>query len=437
MLRARLVLLLAITAMAASGLTDFFVAVFGPFKYVMTIIHFSAPLLLLLSAWMYRRRLGPVVQRGAFGVKLFLLVLTIVFLSGLGLARGNNMEWVLRDTWAYVVILGGVLVGRFDRAFEDLEKPMVVLFWLLFAAAVAMLDTPRIISAGFFETTAAMTGTRASVESVGYVIADTLGFWPLVFLLGYLRPRMDHWKILSIGAALAWIGLQIYFQKRAPFARGMVYVAVAVAVIPMLQKRLKPGTAVLFILAMGVFLAVVESGASFQRLMQRYEEDPSFLQSSRVMEARSMLEDMHGPDWLVGKGMGGGYASPWKWSIRRLDERAEGMTLHIGSLMPLLKGGLLLMLVYYAFFVPLFTPKPPGWYASRLNVAAMGIVPVVLVFSLAEGGALAGGSLDALMVGLICGRGAVAAQPQYEYGPEVLLSDSELQAYLPPDQIVS
>lgn len=43
MLKARLVLMLAILAMAASGLTDFFVVVFGPFKYVMTIVHFSAP----------------------------------------------------------------------------------------------------------------------------------------------------------------------------------------------------------------------------------------------------------------------------------------------------------------------------------------------------------------------------------------------------------
>jgi hypothetical protein len=424
-------MILGIAALMISGATPFFVSWLGSVRYVFTATQLAAPLLLLWSAFLYRRRLGPPLVRGALGLKLLLLVLTLVSLSFYGRFRDNPVDWVVRDCWPYAVILAGLLLGRFDRAMEDLEKPLLVAFWVCFVFTVATLDTALILSAGFFERVAPLVGERSSVDTVGYKVGDTLGFWPLVFILGYLRPRMDFWKMLSIAAALGWIGLQIHFQKRAPFARGMVYVAIAVAIIPFLQKRLKLGTALLFLLAIISFLLVMQRGVSFQRLMVRYEEDPSLFESSRYMEARSMLDDLHGAEWLYGKGMGGGFQSPWSWSVRRLEDPDASMTLHVGLLMPLLKGGLFLSIIFYAFFFPLFTRKPPGWYGSRWNVAAMAIAPVVLVFLLAEGGALTGSTMDPLMVGIILARGATADQPQVEYPPGAFLSEEEYEAYGP------
>ena len=181
MLRARLLMILGIASLAIGGTTLFFLTWFGIIRFVYGIIPMVAPLLLLWSALMYRRQLGAPLWRGALRLKLHILVLAIVCLALYGLFRGNPVLWIIRDCWPYAVIFCGLLLGRFDRVIEDMEKPLLITYWFCFACTVACLDVPQTISAGWFEKTAAMVGPRASVESVGYKVGDSLGFWPLVF----------------------------------------------------------------------------------------------------------------------------------------------------------------------------------------------------------------------------------------------------------------
>ena len=80
--------------------------------------------------------------------------------------------------------------------------------------------------------------------------------------------------------------------------------------------------------------------------------------------------------------------------------------MHIGVLQPLLAGGVILCLAYYAFFIPILWRKPPGWYDNRYNVAAMAVLPVYATFLLIEGAPVWGTPFTCALVGMACARPA-------------------------------
>ena len=79
-------------------------------------------------------------------------------------------------------------------------------------------------------------------------------------------------------------------------------------------------------------------------------------------------------------------------------------SVHIGFFMPMLKGGLLLSLVYYGFFLPMFQRKPAGWYQNPINTAALAVVPVYVLFQFIEGSPTMTNGFDAILVGMACAR---------------------------------
>jgi hypothetical protein len=53
-------------------------------------------------------------------------------------------------------------------------------------------------------------------------------------------------------------------------------------------------------------------------------------------------------------------------------------TNHFGFLGFVLRGGIPLLLFMLTFVIPYVLPKPPGWFASEYNVAAMIVLPLII-----------------------------------------------------------
>jgi hypothetical protein len=113
---------------------------------------------------------------------------------------------------------------------------------------------------------------------------------------------------------------------------------------------------------------------------------------------------------MIGRGMGGYFPSPpgWKLGTTYVDYRGTKGRLfaHVGLLMPLLKGGIVLMAVYYLFFLRLYLPKGAQWNDVPVNFAARVVIAVYTLFLLIEGPPTLGDPLACLMVGLCCARAA-------------------------------
>jgi len=101
--------------------------------------------------------------------------------------------------------------------------------------------------------------------------------------------------------------------------------------------------------------------------------------SHRFSESEAFFKDMNGLDLVVGRGMGGWYRGPywahglfyngeWQWSAN-----------HFGILGFVLRGGVLLLAFMASFVIPIFLPKPHGWYENEYNLAALVLAPVLIV----------------------------------------------------------
>jgi hypothetical protein len=352
----------------------------------------------------------------SFVMLMALYVCSIVLLSVYGWIRGHLWTYILQDSAIYFAVALCIVAGRYDQFWRDLRVPALWLFWVGFVTVVANLGRSTVLIGleGISEGGIVKeTDYRAEVTSLGYDLQMYLALWPVSFALAYQSRSKGLGRWLGLATAPAYLALSIIFLKRAPVARAVAYMLAMIVASGVLQGRLRMRTAVLTIVGMLIGCMVVGS-FYIANLKARYETGE---RTARVEEAQALLRDIRGLEWIVGKGMGGWFEPPpgWVSGLTYINVKGEkGRTnVHIGLLMPLLKGGLLLMAAYYVFFFRLFWFKPPGWNMFDLNFAARTVLPVYFVFLLIEGPPSLTDPFAAVLVGLCCGR-AVAPPPVEE-----------------------
>ncbi len=383
----------------------------------------AAMAVLALAVWAYTSVLPPVGRVGFFHGKLLFFLLALVALFAYGYLARNSVRFMLLDLAPYLIVLAFLILGRYDQVWRDLEIPAVLLFWAGLAVVAVGLSRPNVELSygGIIMASAVVAVERSSVATLGYDLAPLLGLAPLLFALAFLRPRWGLLKLLGVAGMVACLGLQVYFQKRAPTARLLAYVAMATVIIPFLSKRLRMGTALLLIGGLAA-LYVLIGQERIGLLRQRYE----MRDVSRFEEAQAMLAELSMREYVFGRGLGGYFTPPpgWEAGTEPVGRRGEmgNASLHIGMLVPFLKGGVLFCLIYYAFFLPAVYRKRPGWHQNVYNSAAMLVLPVYWVFLGVEGAPTMANPLDAVLAGLVCARFAVpVAQPAEE--PQLLTAE--------------
>ena len=339
---------------------------------------------LFLATRSYSVRCPRPLTLPTYTAKLILLFVAIILLCGSGILHRSMLTYIFADTWIHTVILLFLILGQYDQLWEDIEKPLVILFWIGFAIVIVGLFRPTVeFVRGGADIGEIQAGGRGLVGTLGYDTKALLSFWPICFMLAYFRPNIDKWKILGISTAMAYLILQILFLKRAPSVRVLTYFIMVVLISRPLAGYTKNGTTILLLLG-GVIIVI--AFANTEVLLQRFKEAENI---TRFREAGAMLQDIKGLDVFIGRGMGGSYIPPEGWKAGTLIINKYGemgnISAHIGVLVLYLKGGLLLIFLHLLLVVPLFRRKGRAWYNNRANLAAISILPIWLLFRLIEG----------------------------------------------------
>lgn len=388
---------------------------------------------LAMAAWKYSRETPLPYTPGLYSGHLWALGTLLVLLAVYGLFRGNHQGLLFRDFYAYSTIFMFFILGRYDQAWKDIEKPLILLFWIsvvLMAVGLTRAGTHEWEQAtGAFSFGGGATGgDKRAWNTAAYDMRPLMQSWALVFAMSFFREKKDIWKILGLCAPIANLLFQIFaFRFRSEVAMVCLQIGIVIVVVPFFQRKLKLGTAFLMVLLLGGLFLASRGTEGFQILKERVEGETD-LWGGRLAEFRAFKDDQGPVEWFIGKGMGGGYVAPVGWSA---GTHWQGDTLlrdsfHIGFFEPLLKGGVAFVGLYFLFFLRMLRPKPPGWYTNRFNVVAISIVPMFLLSqvivpppSAVEFLLLAAAGMSAARMG--------TGTPQPEYEPEAL----EYMAYEP------
>jgi hypothetical protein len=380
--------------------------------YVVRLTQLFSVLLLWAAIRAYGRR-TPVppaspALRGAITAMIFLIVL----LAGYGLLRGEAIYWVAADVWIFLIFLCFVVLGRHDEVWDDLMRMLLVLFWIGFC--LVLLGLGR---AGSANWDVGITG--GAIQDIGergtgtaaYDIRVVLLMWPLLFCWAYFQLSWGLWKMAALATVPAWLGMQIFaFKFRSELGFVLILLLTAVVVMPLLQRKLKPLTALLVVLALVAVFAAFAGTQQMAKFTERFDETNKF--GFRIAEFEAFTGDMNPVEYIFGRGMGGSYLP----SVTTADVAKVGVSrgFHMGILFPLLKGGLILWLLYAAFFAKAFWVKPPGWYGNPRNAIAMSVLPMFIVSQLLIPMPTITGFLSEVVAAMGCARLTLPSPQEYQ-----------------------
>jgi hypothetical protein len=375
-------------------------------------------LLLAPAVLVYGLSAGDPFGRLVPAARLWVVALTALttglFLYG-WLDKGYAVAAAAHDFAPYLVIVSCAVLGSLPPVWEDLDAMVVGLFLLaLVVNALGMTEITRVVSESYAED-------RAGIGIVAYRTQEALAFWPLLLLTApWRRPRT---------AVLIFIGVffvtaqQILFQKRAPTVRIALFVAVFLWVLPRVCARPAPPRrglmTGLFVATGGVALAAALTLAPWlfegqlaglaRRLSgQAYNGGAAAMLTTgneRFFEAGIFLKTLEPQEWVIGRGFGGYFKpGPYWWGIW-LDDVGEfgRRQLHVGGLMPLFKGGLLLALLYYSGLL-LALGRGGRALHEPLVAAAFFVLLIHAVFLVQESSFVMSESFQLTMVGLCMGH---------------------------------
>lgn len=358
----------------------------------------------------FTKSLSGHLHRGA-RIWLVLLLLTTSILSLYGsIGKGYAFSAVIKDFGPYLIVMTCVILGSIPEFWDDLLPTFLFLSLLgLIINVWGMRDVNDLLLRYGYET-------RVAGDLLAYNTRAVMELWPVLLLTIPRWSRRNYILILSI--AIFVLIQQILFQKRLPVAEVSIYLIVFLFVLPRLADRWKgyapgPGGAlirrwflvflVLVISIAVIFAPRIISGQTLG-LIDRYSQQDT----SRVGEAVGMLEDLHSYEYLIGRGMGGyfKYIDPrnFEWGTYLPDVGEIGKrTTHVGILMPMLKGGIILMFVYYIGVIQAWKSRR-GYLDDPLTFAAVIIVIVKILVALQGGYLLMAGSFEGILFGLCLGR---------------------------------
>ncbi|MCO5186735.1 MAG: hypothetical protein M9928_03405 [Anaerolineae bacterium] len=346
-----------------------------------------------------------------FGKAWFILLsVTTTFALIYGLFfQANETSSTIRDFIAFFIIVLGIVLGSEPTFWKDSYVTLLItLLTAVFINALGFSNLDSLILRYGYEA-------RIGVETTSYELQGALGWWVLFVLIAPFRSR----KLVGIAAVVAAFVLlqQLLFQKRIGVTYALSVIGISLFLLPKLANRFKlrtvsssvntnnrQGGVVLFLALITVSLLVPELvRGQTDSLIRRYLSQDV----SRVEEAIHMVEDFNPSEYLLGRGMGGAYTFDeirftglGVWDGNGVFVRRH---LHMGALMPFLKGGMVLSLVYYVGVTYVLF----SWTKNRddpLSVVSYIIIALITLKSLVGGMFLLPESYDLILIGCCFGR---------------------------------
>lgn len=361
----------------------------------------------------YWLQMAPAMRQRVFGPRVAAFAITVALLAAYGWVRGNAALRIFFDTSTYVILLCFYILGTSDELWRRTERWLLLGFWIGVVMVALTLD----VKGSKLDDTPIVEGYElANVDFLAYRLSATMSYCPVLFAMAIQRRKWNIWRLLGVGSIFVYLVVEIYFQKRAPTARLLTYIAMAFLVTSAVRKRVSPALVIATLVGCAVVYQVTASSV-LPQLANKYQTEDT----SRFEEGLSLIEQFDPQEFVVGRGMGGTYVPPVGWRAGLVEDDSGRLVrdlTHIGILTPVLKGGLLFLALYLSLAGPLLARKAREWRSNPINLAALMVLPVVLVFLLIEGPPSLQNFYDAAIYGMACARFIGVRQPATDEADE-------------------
>ena len=386
-------------------------------------------------------------RAGAYLLPLARLWAAVTLLSIMGLSFYGGLfhpyflKEVIRDFSAYALPIAFLVLGSSQVFWRQ------ALRWLFLYFLVAVLV--NFMAMRDFGDLVLRAGEEARVarESMSYRVQNALDFWPLLLLLAHFAKK---WQVTVLAAGIVFLlGQQILFQKRLEtvFIIGLLLLDHITQPCRIGWPNASAARSGLFckITAFsiaGFFLAglwmpsVLQSQAT--ALLRRFEGTAPgqqvdyhhgfwsvfTMENERAQIAMICFQGFALSEWVVGRGMGGAF--PYEFfdpKLLQTSHRTEVIdrayladldyfgrrSFETGFLMPLLKGGAMLMTVFYSIYLLPLT-RLLALLCNRFSRGCLVVAFFWLAYTLMGGNFSTGLSFQ--MLGLYAPLGWCLARPE-------------------------
>ena len=283
--------------------------------------------------------------------QLWIICLIFIFIgliiNGVLINR-NSFRLITLDTIHYLFFLPGILIGAKKENWPIVDRFIRVFF---------LINTLNLLPfIGAYSDLA--EGMRRNIvlgfDQIPYFFWGELGIWTYLWLTMKDKSQFD--KLVTVLGTILFFYFAIIFLKRAPFVNlFMFFVLIAISDRSRwnLSINLKTiaSSAVAISLAIMIF-ATMEVSSTLERLGDRFSERgdtlvAALVNSNRISyDAVLVIEDLNGNELLVGRGMGGVVKDPG-----HNYPELKTSYLHNSSVQHVLKGGVLLLIVWWLGFL--------------------------------------------------------------------------------------
>jgi len=345
---------------------------------------------------------------------LLAFVLLCLFVTG-AVVFENDVRVIVLDTLLFPTVFAGIFVGARWQNWAAIDRIMLAIF--VVNIAVCVVGLPDVVAAAARATRVdrldfIRTGASAIWGSPNvYFFWGGLGVWPYFVLTAPGRSRAGKWASY-FGMALFFL-LAVIYQKRMPFVELAGFVVLTgLKSYPGRLKLLSVLAPVALVVWALTGAAVNETGDLRSRLGSRFDKTGAGLWATLQEEDRLtydpvlVLTQFNATELIVGRGLGGTVHD-----VTSLYPEEFTHTLHNGTALMALKGGLVLVVVWFAGWLGVFA----DFLRSKDVRLLPYYVPVLMVFGLAWLSGFGFGSVNCVLVMLCAGR--VMSRPLADRAP--------------------
>jgi len=345
----------------------------------------------------------PAMLRPAYRWWLTLLTLTLVCLVISGaVVFENELRQIVLDSLLFPSVFAGILVGCRRENWVSFDRLLMVL--LVVSVVVCALGMVDVVSAAEVLTRpdrAEFIGTGAhSIWGMPNVYSfwGQLSIWPYFVLTA--RDRSRAGRVTAYAATVLFFALAVIYQKRQPLVELGVFLGVTGLKVYSGRLRVLGSLLALALLVWSMvgISSAAEPGVFWARLRGRFSGGlmATLRENNRLnYDPVLVLTQFSTTEFVVGRGLGG--------TVRDVannypDELTH--SLHNGMALMVLKGGVILLLVWFAGWLGVFAD-----FMRRTDLRLLPYyLPLLMVFSMSWVFGFAFGGVNFVFLMMCAGR---------------------------------
>jgi hypothetical protein len=322
------------------------------------------------------------------GIYIWFILLTLC--SIYGIARGNDVDPVIKEFMAGCYIAFFLILGSDDRFWYKIEKPLTILFYISASLVIAFSFTPmvQVVDGVVVQDYSAPieTGGRL-IFTLGHSLLPLMATGLFLGVWGLVRKHRHIWQILQVSALFVLFACEVgLFLYRSAVVTIALVVLCCIFLRPLLLGDKVISAKNILILAAVALLFIGYVGIDHSSsVLDRFstEKQGAGYWESRNQELRSYLDDM-GWETLIGRGVGGTYDATDGGRVTTIDTNVEYTKwpyVHYGILIFSLKGGIIMVVIFISWLMSGLRHRQRSWYKNPCNLTAALLFPAYVLTS--------------------------------------------------------